>query len=130
VAGSNGEESDNASSLGEVEVADLTGKRPVKKTHRREIPPISLPPSGPSIPVIRYRAFDPNNAYPSQVTSSSNSGHQQFCGLCEMRHGEGDCSMTKSSKNLAEFRQMLISHSDDEPVEVRVWPTKFAKIRY
>jgi chromodomain-helicase-DNA-binding protein 4 len=45
------------------------------------------------------------------------------CSLCGIRHGNGACYMTESSENLAEYRQMLILHADDEPMEdrVRIW---------
>ncbi len=44
------------------------------------------------------------------------------CGLCGKRHGDrlGECAMTDKSENLAEFREMLILHADDEPFEERV----------
>ncbi|KAK0478320.1 SNF2 family DNA-dependent ATPase [Armillaria novae-zelandiae] len=43
------------------------------------------------------------------------------CGLCGKRHGDrlGECTMTDKSENLAEFREMLILHADDEPFEER-----------
>ncbi|KAK0464991.1 SNF2 family DNA-dependent ATPase [Desarmillaria tabescens] len=43
------------------------------------------------------------------------------CGLCGKRHGDrlGECAMTDKSENLAEFREMLILHADDEPFEER-----------
>lgn len=42
------------------------------------------------------------------------------CGLCGSRHGVKQCPMTDSSQNLAEYREMLILHADDEPWEERV----------
>jgi hypothetical protein len=42
------------------------------------------------------------------------------CGLCGRRHGVKQCSMTDSSQNLAEYREMLMLHGDDEPWEERV----------
>ncbi|KAG7099004.1 hypothetical protein E1B28_000889 [Marasmius oreades] len=45
----------------------------------------------------------------------------QICGLCGQSHAtDGYCAMTDSSQNLAEFREMLILHADDEPYEQRV----------
>ncbi|KAF8078789.1 SNF2 family DNA-dependent ATPase [Lyophyllum atratum] len=52
-----------------------------------------------------------------------NSGlrNVQYCGLCGGRHGDGpgECVMTERSENLAEFREMLLLHADDEPWEQR-----------
>ena len=57
------------------------------------------------------------------LTSSSHTGQQQptiDCGLCGHRHGFGECLMVDRSENLAEYREMLILHADDEPWEERV----------
>ncbi|TFK36879.1 hypothetical protein BDQ12DRAFT_686022 [Crucibulum laeve] len=57
------------------------------------------------------------------VASIQNTPHHDlaFCGLCTGRHGSGlgQCPMTDRSENLAEFREMLLLHADDEPWEVR-----------
>lgn len=42
------------------------------------------------------------------------------CGLCRNEHGPGECPMVERSENLAEYREMLILHADDEPWEERV----------
>jgi len=42
------------------------------------------------------------------------------CGLCGQCHGPGQCLMMDRSENLAEYREMLILHADDEPWEERV----------
>ena len=44
------------------------------------------------------------------------------CGLCGLVHGaqSGECFMTDKSENLAEYREMLIKYSNDEPWEDRV----------
>jgi hypothetical protein len=42
------------------------------------------------------------------------------CGLCGQRHHGGSCVMVARSENLAEYREMLIFHADDEPWEERV----------
>jgi hypothetical protein len=54
--------------------------------------------------------------------SSHNTGQEPTidCGLCGDRHGSGQCLMVDSSENLAEYREMLILHTDDEPWEERV----------
>lgn len=45
-----------------------------------------------------------------------------LCGLCAKKHGDGpgECVMTEKSEHLAEFREMLLLHADDEPWEERV----------
>ncbi|KAF9015550.1 SNF2 family N-terminal domain-containing protein [Cyathus striatus] len=59
------------------------------------------------------------------ITSTSNGISESSdvfdCGLCGGRHGSGfgACFMTDQSENLAEFREMLILHADDEPWEER-----------
>ena len=62
----------------------------------------------------------------TNALTSHNTGHtgQQQptidCGLCGDRHGPGQCLMVDRSENLAEYREMLILHADDEPWEERV----------
>ncbi|KAJ7487418.1 SNF2 family DNA-dependent ATPase [Mycena galericulata] len=48
--------------------------------------------------------------------------NQEPCTLCGLRHGDqlGECMMTEKSEHLAEFREMLILHPDDEPLEKRL----------
>ncbi|KAJ7169708.1 SNF2 family DNA-dependent ATPase [Mycena filopes] len=47
---------------------------------------------------------------------------QEPCMLCRRQHGNqvGECMMTEKSEHLAEFREMLILHPDDEPLEKRI----------
>ena len=57
------------------------------------------------------------------LTSHSTGQQEQHtidCGLCGERHGSGECLMVDRSENLAEYREMLILHADDEPWEERV----------
>ena len=42
------------------------------------------------------------------------------CGLCAQVHGLGECFMTDKPEYLAEYREMLILHANDEPWETRV----------
>ncbi|KAF7306761.1 SNF2 family DNA-dependent ATPase [Mycena indigotica] len=44
------------------------------------------------------------------------------CSLCGLRHANqlGACLMTEKSEHLAEFREMLILHPDDEPLDKRL----------
>lgn len=63
--------------------------------------------TGPLTPIHNTQQHDEND------TTS-------YCGLCGTVHGDGACYMTESSNNLAEYRQILILHADDEPVEERV----------
>jgi hypothetical protein len=50
-----------------------------------------------------------------------------LCGLCGTRHGDGlgECSMTDKSENLAEYREILILHADDEDWVTRVGGSHF-----
>ena len=43
-----------------------------------------------------------------------------LCGLCGLSHSEAQCFMTESSENLAKYRNILLTHSGDEPLHVRV----------
>lgn len=74
----------------------------------------------PSPPIIR-------KSLPTESSSLApihNSGPRlvQLCGLCGRMHGDGpgECMMTEKSENLAEFREMLMLHAEDEPWEQRV----------
>ncbi|KAJ7042418.1 SNF2 family DNA-dependent ATPase [Mycena alexandri] len=51
-----------------------------------------------------------------------NFPNQEPCALCRNHHGDqlGECMMTEKSEHLAEFREMLILHPDDEPLEKRL----------
>jgi hypothetical protein len=72
----------------------------------------------------------PTHARPNLLPPSSVHNHSDYndgddeetehCGLCGMIHGEGTCSMTEKSENLAEYRKMLLTHEGDEPLEERV----------
>ncbi|KAF9479710.1 hypothetical protein BDN70DRAFT_878461 [Pholiota conissans] len=46
------------------------------------------------------------------------------CGLCRTKHDPGDCPMAERSENLAEYREMLILHTDDEPWEERSYAVR------
>lgn len=45
-----------------------------------------------------------------------------YCGLCRANHDakKGSCLLVESSNNLAEYRQMLMLHANDESDDVRV----------
>ncbi|KAK7064375.1 chromatin remodeling factor mit1 [Favolaschia claudopus] len=51
-----------------------------------------------------------------------NLASQEPCALCGLRHGDqpGECIMTERSEHLAEFREMLLLHPEDEPLEKRI----------
>ncbi|CAA7268012.1 unnamed protein product [Cyclocybe aegerita] len=55
------------------------------------------------------------------LNAIQNNGHviTHDCGLCGQRHGSGQCAMVERSENLAEYREMLTLHADDEPWEER-----------
>jgi chromodomain-helicase-DNA-binding protein 4 len=75
--------------------------------------------AGPSTPGARYRHATPLS--PIHHTKHAGIEHDDpVCSLCGIGHGDGACYMTESSENLAEYRQMLILHADDEPMEDRV----------
>lgn len=44
----------------------------------------------------------------------------QECGICGHPHKSGACIMVESSSNLLEYREILLSHTVDEPWEYRV----------
>ncbi|KAJ7107605.1 SNF2 family DNA-dependent ATPase [Mycena crocata] len=49
-----------------------------------------------------------------------NFSNAEPCVLCGRRHSKGECAMTDKSEHLAEFREMLLLHADDEPLQKRV----------
>ena len=66
----------------------------------------------------RSKILQPTNGYPPQNTGQHYAGPD--CGLCGQSHESGQCLMVDRSENLAEYREMLILHADDEPWEERV----------
>lgn len=75
--------------------------------------------AGPSTPGTRYR----HTTLLPPIHHAKHVGIERddpVCSLCGIKHGDGACYMTESSENLAEYRQMLILHADDEPMEDRV----------
>ena len=44
----------------------------------------------------------------------------QPCGLCGLYHSDRPCYMTESSKNLVEYRNILMNHAGEESLEDRV----------
>lgn len=62
-----------------------------------------------------------NDLYSIQFVDG-NGGYPR-CALCEQQHGPGACPMTERSEYLAEYREMLILHTDDESWEERVSST-------
>ncbi|KAI8990487.1 SNF2 family N-terminal domain-containing protein [Trametes punicea] len=43
----------------------------------------------------------------------------EYCGLCGNIHPAGQCSMTESPENLAQYRLLLMQHAGDETIEER-----------
>jgi hypothetical protein len=43
-----------------------------------------------------------------------------LCGLCGTVHNVGACFMTQRDEFLVQYRRMLLTHADDEPLEERV----------
>ncbi|KAF8167730.1 SNF2 family N-terminal domain-containing protein [Crassisporium funariophilum] len=57
--------------------------------------------------------------HPLSSVKENGQQHEIDCGLCGQRHASGQCRMVDRSENLAEYREMLILHADDEPWEER-----------
>lgn len=70
----------------------------------------------------KSRLLQASDMTKNNLLTSHNNGQQPTidCGLCGDRHGSGECLMVDRSENLAEYREMLILHADDEPWEERV----------
>jgi chromodomain-helicase-DNA-binding protein 4 len=63
------------------------------------------------------------NSAPSKPSIANGTKRDlHYCGLCATTHadGIGECFMTDRSEHLAEFREMLLLHADDEPPAQRV----------
>ncbi|KAJ7102108.1 SNF2 family DNA-dependent ATPase [Mycena belliarum] len=58
----------------------------------------------------------------SPLSPIQNFANLELCALCNARHGDepGECMMTEKSEHLAEFREMLLLHPDDEPLDKRL----------
>ncbi|KAJ6604478.1 SNF2 family DNA-dependent ATPase [Mycena vulgaris] len=67
---------------------------------------------------LKRKATDINGP----LSPIQNFGNLEPCTLCGLRHGDkmGECVMTDKSEHLAEFREMLILHPEDEPLEKRL----------
>lgn len=98
VVESDGEDSDTSSALPTAMDLDLDLETGTKRASHSK-----FGPNTPLSPIQNYAAIE-------------------ICGLCGRRHDDrpGECLMTEKSENLAEFREMLILHADDEPLELRV----------
>lgn len=42
------------------------------------------------------------------------------CSLCGLEHDDGACYMTDNSENLVQYREIMMLHASDEPLEMRV----------
>lgn len=83
-----------------------------KQVQRKALLDPSYNPEYAPAPAPRPKAYPPKPVAPVPP----------LCGLCGERHGDGfgECSMTDSSANLAEYREILILHAEDEDWETRV----------
>jgi hypothetical protein len=119
---SDGEDTDDAAPLTAGELLALADQaRSKNETPKRTKVKAAIPNNiaGSSNTGARYRDAAPL----SSIHDTKQSGFEAanpVCSLCGIRHGDGACYMTESSENLAEYRQMLILHADDEPIEDRV----------
>lgn len=57
---------------------------------------------------------------PDLSRSPPKKAQAHVCGLCGTIHSDDACFMTESAENLAEFRNILLSHAGDETIEERV----------
>ncbi|KAF8640689.1 hypothetical protein AX17_000345 [Amanita inopinata Kibby_2008] len=73
--------------------------------------------SSPKSMVARQRT----PAYGTNTPPARATEEMTECGLCGKRHGDrlGECRMTDRSESLAQFREMLILHAEDEPWDER-----------
>ncbi|KIJ68216.1 hypothetical protein HYDPIDRAFT_82781 [Hydnomerulius pinastri MD-312] len=102
VVGSRGDDTDATTESMDVDPEPLLAPVKLKKQpHYREPPPAPLSP-------IHNRS------------ALQDDDDEQPCGLCGQVHGSGVCIMTESSANLVEFRDILMSHVNDEPWAERV----------
>jgi hypothetical protein len=91
----------------DLKLNELTDLSP-GTSHRRRT--TALPENGPTSPSTDPRAH----------LQESDQDDVEYCGLCKSSHDSGSCLMVRSSKNLAEYRYILLTHADDEPFEERV----------
>ena len=107
LGGSDGEDTDDTGYPGVYDLDTLTEPPPPAIKGLAAPSSSKHPDTGPLSLIHNMQRHDGNDAV-------------SYCGLCGTAHGDGACYMTESSNNLAEYRQMLILHADDEPVEERV----------
>ncbi|KAJ3554645.1 hypothetical protein NM688_g2999 [Phlebia brevispora] len=108
---SEGESSGPASSASDglvPDLADLKNKIPAHKRKSLYVDDIARP-----LPTV-YPPLSP-------ILNRPSLSHQggEACGLCGLSHPESACFMTESSENLAQYRNMLLTHSGDEALEDR-----------
>ncbi|RDB29203.1 Chromatin remodeling factor mit1 [Hypsizygus marmoreus] len=86
---------------------DMAFEPPQRKARAR---PPSLPAGG-----------EVNRVLNGPLSPIHNAPDVQYCGLCARKHGDGpgECVMMDRSENLAEYREMLLLHADDEPWDQR-----------
>ncbi|KAJ7492793.1 SNF2 family DNA-dependent ATPase [Mycena latifolia] len=67
---------------------------------------------------LKRKAMDINGP----LSPIQNFASLEPCTLCGSRHSDqlGECMMTEKSEHLAEFREMLILHPEDEPLKKRL----------
>jgi hypothetical protein len=116
MAESDGESAASAvDEVAEFELMDLAPDD--RKQHR---PNLINGPSSTKLPTPTYPNAAPLASIHNHLNNNDYDDDGDFCGLCGTIHGAGACFMTDNSENLAEFRQMLITHDSDEPLEDRV----------
>lgn len=124
MGGSDGDETDESArmDLGELRaLAEQSDPHSGTPDKPRKRPSMKSPSEGGagSSSASRYREGAPLSPIHNTHSYRGEDGIS-LCGLCGTKHGDGACYMTESSENLAEYRQMLILHAEDEPMEERV----------
>lgn len=108
-----GGDSSEPSSPGEFDglgpdLAELAGGKHKKKSrYVADITRYSSPPAFTLHPPLSPILNRPNQS-------------AAVCGLCGLAHPEAACFMTESSENLAQYRNILLTHAGDESLEDRV----------
>ncbi|KAI0756774.1 SNF2 family N-terminal domain-containing protein [Daedaleopsis nitida] len=79
----------------------------------------SSPPPGGLIPKAKAKHQSTGIHVFSSGSRQSPQIAVEFCGLCAKTHAPGQCAMTDSPENLAQYRLMLMQHAGDEAIEER-----------
>lgn len=102
---SEGETSASSASNGlGPDLSELNAKSPTRKKRSRYVDDVTR--TSPLSQILNRRGL------------SLKGG--EACGLCGLSHPEAACFMTESSENLAQYRNILLTHAGDEALNDRV----------